>query len=330
MKEISMPPSNQTFHTIITHDHCVDGFVSELLLLDAYPNAKAMRVTYENRDAIVPEPGMIFCDMSPSRERAAAFFAQGAVVLDHHRTAAEIFQVPGAQGAYIAIPGVSGAVLALQHWHANYNGPWADKDSTETIAEIAELVGIYDTWVETHPRFLAAGQAHAVLDLLRTDSAHTLRTLADNWGTLSSVGKMLFGRHTEQAKEIASRAVMTTLPRAGQSDLRVACIVDHAETPVLNLAASKIDADLIVYASFAREILPASSEGIVEAPNGSLRCSIRSRGNFDCASLAKALGGGGHWGAAGFGVPRQGLIRPVQLAVDAIADALAKNSAGTP
>ena len=305
--------------TIVVHASCVDGFLSELILREAYPEAKVIRAQYDALGKLEPSPNMLFCDIAPPGPVASKFFDVGAVVLDHHKSAAPIFALPNARGEYAATPGVSGAVLAFRHTLAAGRPP----EHSATLAKVVELVGIYDTWVESSPYFERACAAHAVLDLYKGDpDAFSTKTIASQWASHEQLGRLLFLRTVDTAKSVAKRAVVKRLTIEGR-ELRVGCLTDSVSTAVLNQAAQYVDAD-VVLSAFLPNVDPsmAPEDGLhVEPSGGDVRASLRSRDpSIDCAALAQRLGGGGHGGAAGFGVPRYGLVmRPVQRALDELA-----------
>lgn len=105
--------------TIVTHANCMDGLASAMILLDVLPSAKIVFCQYNTPDYLnLPAtPNMLFCDITPPRDRAAEFVTAGSIVLDHHKTAKDIVLMFGANGVFgdeIANPGISGAMLAYQ------------------------------------------------------------------------------------------------------------------------------------------------------------------------------------------------------------------------
>ena len=111
---------------ILVHENCSDGTASAMILKDVLPYAKITFMQYETEahKTLEPEPGQLFCDLSPHRDRYKAFLDAGAIVLDHHKTAKGVV-MPfveaglGAFGDEITDPGVCGAVLAFREvWSA--------------------------------------------------------------------------------------------------------------------------------------------------------------------------------------------------------------------
>src|ERR1700735_495224 len=86
--------------TIVTHADCPDGMVSAILLHDVLPDARIRFVRYgtSDREDMVAEPNMLFCDMTPPEARADQFLEAGAIVLDHHVTAQHLVERFALQG----------------------------------------------------------------------------------------------------------------------------------------------------------------------------------------------------------------------------------------
>jgi len=127
---------------ILVHDNCSDGTASAMILRNVLPNVKVTFMQYETEahKTLDPEPGQLFCDLSPHRDRYKAFLEAGAIVLDHHKTAKGVV-MPfveaglGAFGDEIANPGVCGAVLAFSEVWSVVN---ADEILREHVADFLE------------------------------------------------------------------------------------------------------------------------------------------------------------------------------------------------
>lgn len=304
--------------TIVTHANCVDGYLSALILRACYPSATVVRRKHTDPDLEVTED-TIFCDIAPSRSQAQAFFAAGAVVLDHHRSALDVFREPAARGRYSATPGESGAVLALQHLY-EHGEDWVHL--ADAAEDMATLIGIYDTWVVSNPRFEEAAELHAGLEAVMDDEAITLASLADDHAFYRRLGAVLYGKTKARAKRAAERAIVKEVEVFGRVT-SVGVLVDPVSTGVLNLAANLVEAEVVLAASFDSDAVASEAPLVVEELDGQkIRCSIRSRGRVDCAKLAEHFGGGGHRGAAGFSLERGRLHRPVQVAIEALAATL--------
>jgi hypothetical protein len=116
---------------LIVHGPCADGRASALILRDALPEREILHVQYSTPEhkALVPEPGVLFCDFSPwvervegqmtaaGRELAQRWVDAGAIVLDHHTGTADLVAMFGERGVFADVktgPGVSGAMLAFR------------------------------------------------------------------------------------------------------------------------------------------------------------------------------------------------------------------------
>lgn len=277
--------------TIIVHDECSDGMASAILLHDALPNAEVRFVQYatEAHRSLVASAGMLFCDFSPPRERAAEFVTAGAIVLDHHGTARDIVASFGSRGVFgdeEHEPGVSGAVLALRHvWdpiHAESpHHPFAERFAT--------LAGIRDTWQTANANWQAACAQHQALLAFSNQEWIQLSfdEIAQQWDSrFAWLGRVLVRKNKEQVERALAGAFHFENQR-----LRVLAFDGIALTSDAAEAA-RDRADLVIGFGF---------EGV-----GGLtimRVSLRSNNDFDVAAIASRYGGGGHRRAAGFALP---------------------------
>lgn len=295
--------------TIVTHADCPDGIASALILLDALPDAEVVFTTYntEHYRNLPAAPGMLFCDITPPRERAQEFVAAGAFVRDHHRGAQDIVALFGERGVFADEPGVSGAMLAYRYWCDRYGVSFAGGfgQVQDNWFKLAELAGIRDTWQRQHPRWReACAQAAALCfwpwsSLVRpADIVMTVRWQHHLQGLLQ-IGETLLARDEATARRCLSEAsrVRVTGPSGA-----LTCVVfeggSHESSNVADLAG---DADLVMAWHYRRE-----------GGRFLLDVSCRSRGAFKVVDLAKHYGGGGHDRAAGFTVPvERGDLQPV-------------------
>jgi hypothetical protein len=270
--------------TIVTHAECADGIASALILRDALPGARVVFVqhnTPEHRDLAV-EPGMLFCDMVPVRERAHAFAGAGTIVLDHHRGAADVVALFGKRGVFAdesAEPGVSGAMLAYREvWEPMTNNP-NERDSTRAaVSAFAVLAGIRDTWQRNDPRWREACAQAAALRFWPADLL--LAGGLDLIEQRLAIGEVLLDRDEERDTKSLAEA-----HRFEVDGLRVVCF-DGLHTSDI---ADRADADLVLGWHYQ-----------TEGQKQKMVVSCRSRNGFSCLDFAKANGGGGHMRAAGF------------------------------
>lgn len=289
------PEQLASIRIIVTHRYadsvCPDGLASALILQDVLPNARIVFLDHNSQEhrEIPAEPGMLFCDIVPTRERAQEFVDAGAWVLDHHKHSKDIVDMFGDRGVFAdetKEQGVSGAVLAYREvWVAgDYNAKACARTWLE-ICEFARLAGIRDTWQKANPSWrLACEQAEmlrfqgeAILSKGGLD--HALSPYS------AQLGNVLFERAIQRAKSLALQAYAMRV-----NDMRIAAIPSKE----ISDAADHIDGVDIV-AGFQYRV-----ENSVAGQQLKLEVSLRSRTGVDVGALAKKLGGGGHTAAAGF------------------------------
>lgn len=309
--------------TIITHADCPDGSASALVLHDALPDAEIRFVNYgkPERENMKAEPGQLWCDMTPPEARVQEFVDAGAIVLDHHKGAEDLVRLFGDRGVFadeVRDPGVSGALLAYREVWAVLNPPMMNVEKTEVLPhpneaaarDFATLAGIRDTWQKSSPRWREALAAYHALTL--HDWEHW-RALGRPWLTAEElkVGEALLKKRERDVEKTARDAwigpVSVTLgapeARTAMSEGRVP--ENNVEVARIALAIVNVGYELASDVSdWLREnqhvdlILAFRYEARGE--DQVLRVSARSSERYDCAALAKALGGGGHTRAAGF------------------------------
>lgn len=279
---------------VVTHADCPDGIASAMILHDALPQASIEFIQYgspEHRD-LVATPGMLFCDMTPPRERVAEFVAAGAIVADHHKAQEDIVRAFGARGVFAdetAHPGVSGAWLALLTRVALHHNALAAN------LKLARLAGIRDTWQRHDPEWK---EACAQAEVLRFYGAAWLleNRPSELYAEDIELGRLLLEKRLSAARNIAQhklyRLGIWRLFNDGDKALGHEMISDVAET------VRELDPDAEGVAGFRYRV---ESDGSI-----SLVFSLRSCGGIDVSEIAKTNGGGGHAGAAGFTVQLTG------------------------
>jgi hypothetical protein len=305
---ISIDSLGQIKHAIV-HENCSDGTASAMILKDVIPDLKITFAQY-NTDAhrdLVAEPGMVFCDFSPHKERVQAFLDVGTIVLDHHKTAKAVVDPfveagLGAFGDEVSDPGVCGAVLAYREvWLPLKVGNAPEKISSDsdlltilpehgspgshqrTIYDLATLAGIRDTWVKDSPRWKeACEQADAIFFWPWDKIAVTgWRQWAQE---LLAIGPVLSARNARNMEKSVKGS--HRFQTAGGKRVMV-----FEGTKATSDAAEKMAAENDLTIGFSI---------FVEDGLQKMIFSTRSRGAFDCSALALAHGGGGHSKAAGF------------------------------
>ena len=286
--------------TIIVHDSCPDGTASAILLRDAYAGQSVTFrfIQYGTAEHLnlTPEPGMLFCDFSPPADRVQEFIDVAAIVLDHHKTAKPVVEALGDNGIFGdegSTPGVAGATLAYEYvWLplkcAQSGG--VDERDAQFARDFAILAGIRDTWQRQDPRWKAACVQAYILHFFTNDKwlATPLTAIAADWEkAFKPIGEALWVKHEKSVQRIVKEAYRFITAKG----TRVVMFADIVNTSDVAEALGS-EVDLVV------GFLPVNMDGKLK-----YIFSTRSHTTFDCASFAKANGGGGHLRAAGFTYP---------------------------
>lgn len=291
---------------------CPDGRASALILHAALPHAHIAEMVYNSPEhkRLMAEPGMLFCDFSPPKDRLQEFVDAGAIVIDHHH--------PDVVAPFAAVgrgvwgdnaKGESGARLAYREVLV----PITERPILhhDPESDLAHLAAIRDTWQSKHRDWKDACEVSAALlfppldDLLAMTPLAALRFAAQ-------FGPMLLKKQRLAAQAAADTAV--TL-RIRNGDFRLAIIADHhAISDAAEILGDR--ADLVTAFEYVHDS-PTQVRLVVH---------LRSRGTVDCQAIARHYpGGGGHKGAAGFPAPIDVLEHPVspyEVARDLIENAL--------
>lgn len=279
--------------TIVTHQQgpgepCADGVASALIALDALPGRRVVWMNYntpEHRD-LRAEPGLLFVDMTPPRDRVAEFVAAGAIVLDHHAHARDIVEAFGPLGVFAdeaTQPGVSGAMLAYEEvWSPLYraSGQYGTRRiEAQSAHQLAELAGIRDTWQRKDHRWR---EACAQAEALCFWPWAMLERCGPEIGALREVGEVLLSRAEARAERQRAEGV-----RFDVGPLR--CLALEASSHETSNVAALAGVDLTIGWHYT-----------AESGRAQLVLHLRSPGSFDCGAFAKVHRGGGHSGSGGF------------------------------
>jgi hypothetical protein len=298
---------------VVTHDNCMDGLASAMLLREALPSAEITFCGYgADHEALEPEPGLLFCDFTPPRARVDAFVTAGALVLDHHVHARDIVECFGDHGVFADSPGVSGAVLAFEHvWlpalRRGASGPWDDHSIALQRQLFAELVGVRDTWRKEDPRWREALELHAVLEAFPREhwlASNGIRNALEALDT--GIGAALVARKAKTVEQLVATGLIRRV--VGSGILGQQGAVDHAVKPrvtwALSAAPSEFVSDLGEASREAGVDVLVNVQSIVRAGALWHTVSLRSNETCDVGAIAKRYGGGGHMRAAGFQIPQ--------------------------
>lgn len=279
---------------LVTHINCPDGVATAMIIQDVLPGIKVTFCQYDTIEhkTLNPEPGMLFCDFSPYKERTAEFIAAGAIVLDHHKTQKDVvaqFLDNGVFADEKEEPSVCGASLAFRE-------VWLPLKSQESrsaeapplegvgnvVAEFARLAGIRDTWQRTSPDWLKACEQAEALTFWPVED---LFVHPSQWAEKLALGPVLYERRLRSAHNCLEKGFVFRTPKGRK------VIVFEGLKPTSD--ASDIDEgehDVVIGFGYNAEDLTRAR----------VVFSTRSRNKFDCSAFCLAHGGGGHTSAAGF------------------------------
>lgn len=316
---------------IVCHDNCSDGTMSAILLQDALPAARIHFCSYGlAHERLEAGPNMLFCDFHPHEATYRKFVDAGTIILDHHKSAANIIAAFGARGVFAdeaLDPGVSGAVLAYQHvWLPLKQEGWARyRDLSTDLAEVhahlreseraraekySRLIGIRDTWQKHDPDWRRACELSEAVRFFGQASWMIPEPFAMDrdewWDARIAVGIRLVEKQAETLQKLVKGAYRFTTER-GTRVLMFSGLSYTSDACEL----IKGDADLIV----GFDYVP------MEGGQAPLAFSTRAFNGFDCAKFCKTYGGGGHSKAAGFSVrfdPAVGTQDPYSILSDSL------------
>ena len=279
---------------IVTHKDCADGTASAMILRDVLPGVKVTFIQYSTPEqkALVAEPGMLFCDFSPDKDRVQEFVDVGTLVLDHHKFARGTVEAFGENGVFAdeaTEPGVCGAVLAYRHvWKPlrHLSGPSGTGSLDALVADLATLAGIRDTWQKNDPRWQAACEQAEALRFWPIDSL--VGTPPSSWpGYMQPIGGVIFAKNLSYAQHLT------------ESSYR---FVSSKGTRVLIFGGTSMSSDAAEAAGDTTDIVVGFAYKCNEG-KPIVIFSTRSHTDFNCGAFCVAHGGGGHTRAAGFSVP---------------------------
>lgn len=284
---------------LVTHANCPDGVASALIIKDALPDVRVSFMHYgskEHRELEPDQPGLIFCDFTPFRERVDSFVQCGAIVLDHHPTAKDIVEEFAENGVFGENEKLEcGAWLAYQHvWLSLMSNPGREKG----VRDFARLAAVRDTWKKDDPEWISAcEQAVELLFWSFKDMALVGGLRGGRLYSTCSVDEQLFKKQLERARVSLQEAHSFRTARGTRVRLfqGVSATSDAAEILERKGAPGSSHPEVIR----PTEIVA----GFHYKMNGDklqLQFSTRSHTGYDVGSFCKAHGGGGHRAAAGF------------------------------
>lgn len=281
----------QGINHIVVHSDA-DGVAAALIIKDCHPSAKVSVMQYDSPEHknLPAEPGMIFADFSPYKERVGEFVEVGAIVLDHHqKKPIEAFGDLGVFGENAKTE--AGAWLAYREvWlplaqQGEYD-PVHFRDKKAVIEELAKLASIRDTWKTDNPLWKRACEVSEALAFWPHHSS--VHTPMSGWNKLLEVGPLLFERKLAKARQCIDGGWRFTTTKGTRCMVFVGILQVSDAAEILD---QEVDL-LLAYTTYVQEGGPV------------LRVSIRSHTGWDCAAFAQTFpGGGGHKESAGFITP---------------------------
>lgn len=281
---------------IISHENCADGIAAALLLHIALPDAEVQFAQYKepSLEQLPAEPGLLFCDISPPRERIQEFLDVGSIVLDHHKGAEEVVR----QFRFHAFadeatrPGVSGATLAYREVLARV----APHEQAYVLEDFAEFAGIRDTWQTKHHNWEAASAISAAVKfygytglLSMFPSVNTPGILHQSLLRLKTFGELLLQKNLASASAVLKEGFKHV------TDHGTRVVIFNAMSPTSDAAEVDDGKEFDLVVGFKTKV---SKDNEL-----SLKVTMRSHTTFNCKDFALYMRGGGHTKSAGFSLP---------------------------
>lgn len=256
---------------VIYHANCVDGFTAAWAMFLAFgDDAEYIPATYSDHKPppVDKEDDVYIVDFSYSREVVCRLKekAKSLLILDHHTSAQDALA-----GLDYAIFDMnrSGAGIAWDHMHGRKR-PW--------------LIN----YVEDHDLFrFKLPHSRAVRAYIRS-IPHTF----NDWFHLH-------GTSIEQAVSEGS-AILRYIEQYVTSTNTQAVKIKLGDHRVYGINSASPQVSDLLHDLLKRDQKRPFSVAWNRGPDGLVKYSLRSRGNFDVAQLAVSFGGGGHKQAAGF------------------------------
>ena len=275
------PDKNDPRPLILYHGHnCPDGFASALAAWLFYEGqAEFLGLDHGDVRSVTDLPdvtgrAVYILDFSFSAEILRGIDAQAAkmVMLDHHKSAAE------------HLTGFA-CRCGVVHFDMNKSGSrlaWEFFQHDKPLPDLVRFIEDRDIWTWQYPEsagFLAA------LDMEPFDFAH--------WATIADFD-------TAQLQAFMARGQAMD----DKFNKLAADIAEGAQPVVFNGQHGLMVNAPSVFHSVVGEMLSAKSGTFAlmwcASKGGVLKVGLRSQRNFDCISLARSMGGGGHAQACGF------------------------------
>lgn len=273
---------------ILYHDNCPDGFAAALACKRAnLPNPVFIPCRYGMRlQDVLAEIQLgdktVVVDFSFPRDQMQAFHDAGysLLVLDHHKTAeADCAGLPFC----VFDMNRSGAVMAWEYFHSG------------EVPELIRYVQDRDLWRWEMPH---SREFSAALGSYQFDFAVWEQLIEMPSSILIEEGRVCLRLKNQQVEIMAGRSRLVEFDvSTSPPQIRTRPTGDGYVVPTVNATVffSEVGERMCQQDSAA----PFSAYWFVRE-DGKTQWGLRSRSDFDCSAVAKAFGGGGHKGAAGF------------------------------
>lgn len=292
---------------VIYHAHCTDGFGAAFAAwMKLGDDAEYVPMQYGQKLEIDPRGRDVYMlDFSVDRDTTVALMQDAAkfVWLDHHKTAFEMWVGPTTiryenrhdDGHYLLLDNdKSGAMLAWEYFHPGTEVP-----------HLIKRIDDRDRWVFQYDdsRALHAGLQQLEFSFSRWKWLVPMGS--PNWGasyqSVVNDGQVILNVYDRQIKSRVKVAEKCLLPATyvdPDGDIRPTTTF----APLPGLAVNSP----IHQSEIGNELAKASGTyGLVWYFDGATKranVSLRSIGDYDVSTIAKAFGGGGHKNAAGFNI----------------------------
>jgi len=258
---------------VFYHAQCPDGFATAWAFYKKFglENVVYQACNYSDPIPTFDEGSEIYIgDFSFPREVLLSMEKKSSkiVLLDHHRSAEK--DLAGLSFATFDM-NKSGARLTWEYCHPD-----------KKIPKIIDYVMDRDLWLFKQPH---SKEAHAYMMTFDYDFSvwdKLADTFENEFESIIQMGTLLLRREELEVKTICTFAKEILF-----EGHRIPCV----NTPVLNSDVGNTLLHLFPKAPFSLSWFVNN--------DGSIKGSLRSRGEFDVSELAKKLGGGGHKAAAG-------------------------------
>lgn len=286
---------------IITHVNCPDGMGSAIMLNCVFPDIEPEFYHHKQPEYLnlVPEEGMLFCDIIPPEHRASEFVPFRPIVLDHHKGVDWVVALYGERGVFAdekKEPGVSGTTLAFREVLAPHLGKRMPNNvvSLRKAAGFARLAGVRDTWQKKDPSWERACHQAAMLTFYpweywkeRVASEVFNPHSMDMFKNEMEVGQKIYEKRMRDSNRCVQNSIVFKT-----NGYKVA-VFNDPDRLCSDVAEMHRKNGVDVIAGFYYV-----DDG--EGPN--IVYSLRCNDLFNVKDMAIALGGGGHSEAAGFSI----------------------------